>query len=122
MKPSAAIGKSTAYWNYREIGWRSALPPRVRQSGRRRLHGGKAAVQRPSNCALPWHRLPLSHVRTDTMSQNVFEFLWKRLSECGLTRANGYPGDGAGSLDMARRTLTPRHRARDDFLMGGEQQ
>ena len=35
------------------------------------------------------------------MSQNVAEFVWKRLSEWGLSRAYGYPGDGVGGLDVA---------------------
>lgn len=32
---------------------------------------------------------------------NVSEFLWKRLQEWGLKRAYGYPGDGAGGIDVA---------------------
>ncbi|AHI27407.1 thiamine pyrophosphate-requiring protein [Komagataeibacter xylinus] len=32
---------------------------------------------------------------------NVSEFLWKRLQEWGLRRAYGYPGDGAGGIDVA---------------------
>lgn len=32
---------------------------------------------------------------------NVSEFLWKRLQEWGLKRAYGYPGDGAGGIDIA---------------------
>lgn len=32
---------------------------------------------------------------------NVSEFLWKRLQEWGLNRAYGYPGDGAGGIDVA---------------------
>jgi len=35
------------------------------------------------------------------MSQNVSEFVWKRLSEWGLSRVFGYPGDGVGGLDIA---------------------
>ena len=35
------------------------------------------------------------------MSQNVAEFVWKRLSEWGLHRVYGYPGDGVGGLDVA---------------------
>ena len=35
------------------------------------------------------------------MSQNVAEFVWKRLSEWGLARVYGYPGDGVGGLDVA---------------------
>lgn len=35
------------------------------------------------------------------MSQNVSEFVWKRLTEWGLTRVYGYPGDGVGGLDVA---------------------
>ena len=35
------------------------------------------------------------------MSQNVSEFVWKRLSEWGLARVYGYPGDGVGGLDVA---------------------
>ncbi|MEO7128802.1 MAG: thiamine pyrophosphate-requiring protein [Rhodoferax sp.] len=35
------------------------------------------------------------------MPQNVAEFVWKRLSEWGLTRVYGYPGDGVGGLDVA---------------------
>ncbi|HTJ91419.1 MAG TPA: thiamine pyrophosphate-requiring protein [Acidocella sp.] len=32
---------------------------------------------------------------------NVSDFVWKRLSEWGLSRVFGYPGDGAGGLDVA---------------------
>ena len=35
------------------------------------------------------------------MAQNVSEFVWKRLSEWGLSRVYGYPGDGVGGLDIA---------------------
>ncbi|MGI9025839.1 MAG: thiamine pyrophosphate-requiring protein [Burkholderiaceae bacterium] len=35
------------------------------------------------------------------MSQNVAEFVWARLSEWGLSRVYGYPGDGVGGLDVA---------------------
>jgi len=35
------------------------------------------------------------------MTQNVSEFIWHRLSEWGLSRVYGYPGDGVGSLDVA---------------------
>ncbi len=35
------------------------------------------------------------------MSMNVSEFVWKRLSEWGLNRVYGYPGDGVGGLDIA---------------------
>lgn len=35
------------------------------------------------------------------MSMNVAEFVWKRLSEWGLSRVYGYPGDGVGGLDVA---------------------
>lgn len=35
------------------------------------------------------------------MSMNVSEFMWKRLQEWGLKRAYGYPGDGAGGIDVA---------------------
>ena len=35
------------------------------------------------------------------MSQNVAEFVWKRLNEWGLSRVYGYPGDGVGGLDVA---------------------
>jgi pyruvate dehydrogenase (quinone) len=35
------------------------------------------------------------------MSQNVAEFVWKRLSDWGLSRVYGYPGDGVGGLDVA---------------------
>src|SRR5689334_8504947 len=37
----------------------------------------------------------------ETMAQNVSEFIWHRLSEWGLKRVYGYPGDGVGSLDVA---------------------
>ncbi|HWU99890.1 MAG TPA: thiamine pyrophosphate-dependent enzyme, partial [Devosia sp.] len=33
--------------------------------------------------------------------QNVSDFIWHRLSEWGLKRVYGYPGDGVGSLDVA---------------------
>jgi pyruvate dehydrogenase (quinone) len=32
---------------------------------------------------------------------NISEFVWHRLSEWGLTRVYGYPGDGVGGLDVA---------------------
>ena len=35
------------------------------------------------------------------MSMNVSEFVWQRLSEWGLKRVYGYPGDGVGGLDVA---------------------
>ena len=35
------------------------------------------------------------------MSQNVAEFVWKRLNKWGLSRVYGYPGDGVGGLDVA---------------------
>ena len=35
------------------------------------------------------------------MAQNVSEFVWHRLSEWGLKRVYGYPGDGVGGLDVA---------------------
>ncbi|WP_420605377.1 thiamine pyrophosphate-requiring protein [Novosphingopyxis sp.] len=35
------------------------------------------------------------------MSQNVAEFVWKRLNEWELSRVYGYPGDGVGGLDVA---------------------
>lgn len=35
------------------------------------------------------------------MSQTVAEFVWKRLSEWGISRVFGYPGDGVGGLDVA---------------------
>ena len=35
------------------------------------------------------------------MSQNVAEFVWKRLSEWGFLAVYGYPGDGVGGLDVA---------------------
>ena len=35
------------------------------------------------------------------MTVNVSEFIWRRLSEWGLKRVYGYPGDGVGGLDVA---------------------
>ena len=35
------------------------------------------------------------------MNMNVSEFVWHRLSEWGLKRVYGYPGDGVGGLDVA---------------------
>jgi pyruvate dehydrogenase (quinone) len=35
------------------------------------------------------------------MGMNISEFVWHRLSEWGLTRVYGYPGDGVGGLDVA---------------------
>jgi pyruvate dehydrogenase (quinone) len=35
------------------------------------------------------------------MTKNVGDFVWHRLSEWGLKRVYGYPGDGVGSLDVA---------------------
>ena len=32
---------------------------------------------------------------------NISEFVWRRLSEWGLRRVYGYPGDGVGGLDVA---------------------
>src|SRR5690348_13828109 len=32
---------------------------------------------------------------------NVSEYVWQRLSEWGLKRVYGYPGDGVGGLDVA---------------------
>src|SRR5437764_13293891 len=32
---------------------------------------------------------------------NVSEYVWQRLSEWGLRRVYGYPGDGVGGLDVA---------------------
>ena len=32
---------------------------------------------------------------------NVSEFVWHRLSDWGLKRVSGYPGDGVGGLDVA---------------------
>jgi pyruvate dehydrogenase (quinone) len=32
---------------------------------------------------------------------NVSEYVWRRLSEWGLSRVYGYPGDGVGGLDVA---------------------
>ncbi len=41
------------------------------------------------------------------MSMNVSEFVWKRLSEWGLSRVYGYPGDGVGGLDIALEKALP---------------
>ena len=41
------------------------------------------------------------------MSQNVAEFVWQRLSEWGLSRVYGYPGDGVGGLDVALEKAKP---------------
>nr|WP_295739199.1 thiamine pyrophosphate-requiring protein [uncultured Acidocella sp.] len=38
---------------------------------------------------------------------NVSEFVWKRLSEWGLSRVYGYPGDGVGGLDIALEKALP---------------
>jgi len=47
-------------------------------------------------------RVPYKTLSEDTaMSQNVSEFVWQRLSEWGLSRVYGYPGDGVGGLDVA---------------------
>jgi pyruvate dehydrogenase (quinone) len=35
------------------------------------------------------------------MSMNISDFVWHRLSEWGLARVYGYPGDGVGGLDVA---------------------
>ena len=35
------------------------------------------------------------------MSMNVSDFVWHRLTEWGLKRVYGYPGDGVGGLDVA---------------------
>jgi pyruvate dehydrogenase (quinone) len=39
--------------------------------------------------------------RISIMAQNVSTYVWKRLSEWGLSRVFGYPGDGVGGLDVA---------------------
>ena len=39
--------------------------------------------------------------RTDGVTMNVSEYVWHRLSEWGLKRVYGYPGDGVGGLDVA---------------------
>jgi pyruvate dehydrogenase (quinone) len=44
---------------------------------------------------------PAAGMRTDSMSRNVSEYIWHRLSEWGLKRVYGYPGDGVGGLDVA---------------------
>jgi pyruvate dehydrogenase (quinone) len=40
-------------------------------------------------------------VREMQMAMNVSEFVWHRLSEWGIKRVYGYPGDGVGGLDVA---------------------
>ena len=40
-----------------------------------------------------------SHI--GNVHMNVSEFVWHRLSEWGLNRVYGYPGDGVGGLDVA---------------------
>ena len=35
------------------------------------------------------------------MGMNVSDYVWRRLSEWGLKRVYGYPGDGVGGLDVA---------------------
>jgi pyruvate dehydrogenase (quinone) len=39
---------------------------------------------------------------------NVSEFVWDRLSEWGLKRVYGYPGDGVGGLDVALEKAKPK--------------
>src|SRR6185437_826793 len=41
------------------------------------------------------------------MGMNVSEFVWRRLSEWGLKRVYGYPGDGVGGLDVALQKALP---------------
>src|SRR6185437_7887809 len=41
------------------------------------------------------------------MGMNVSEFVWHRLSEWGLKRVYGYPGDGVGGLDVALQKALP---------------
>ena len=41
------------------------------------------------------------------MSMTVSEFVWHRLSEWGLKRVFGYPGDGVGGLDVALEKAQP---------------
>ena len=50
---------------------------------------------------LPLRGLRRPPDRGSPMSQNVAEFVWKRLNEWGLSRVYGYPGDGVGGLDVA---------------------
>src|SRR3954454_5803784 len=42
-----------------------------------------------------------SNSRCEEITMNVSEFVWHRLSEWGLHRVYGYPGDGVGGLDVA---------------------
>ena len=35
------------------------------------------------------------------MSQNISDFVWDRLTQWGIRRVYGYPGDGVGGLDVA---------------------
>jgi pyruvate dehydrogenase (quinone) len=42
------------------------------------------------------------------MSITVSDFVWRRLSEWGLSRVYGYPGDGVGGLDVALEKASDR--------------
>jgi pyruvate dehydrogenase (quinone) len=54
----------------------------------------RLAIRRQATPAIHPHRKTI-------MVQNVSEFIWHRLSQWGLKRVYGYPGDGVGSLDVA---------------------
>jgi pyruvate dehydrogenase (quinone) len=43
----------------------------------------------------------LAQIGIGNVSMNISEFVWHRLSEWGLKRVYGYPGDGVGGLDVA---------------------
>src|SRR6201992_95179 len=57
---------------------------------------------------------------------NVSEYVWNRLSEWGLKRVYGYPGDGVGGLDIAREKaldkieyIQVRHEEMAAFMAAG---
>jgi pyruvate dehydrogenase (quinone) len=78
------------------------------------MDGNGVREQAQVNCACEVQRLrwinvsptvcvramPTSSIQT-AARMNISEFVWHRLSEWGLKRVYGYPGDGVGGLDVA---------------------
>src|ERR1700704_3445497 len=83
---------------------RRAFPPAVHVEGRTsppRLKG-RCACNVCMNATLHSGNRVFSILAPQRRaSMNVSEFVWQRLSEWGLNRVYGYPGDGVGGLDVA---------------------
>src|SRR3954465_640627 len=77
------------------------------QGSRRREHAPreKAFIRATFAGKQRWPRISQISVasapRHRRKGMNVSEFVWQRLSEWGLRRVYGYPGDGVGGLDVA---------------------